>query len=100
MLDGDVQRFGPSVQAGVLQTDVTDGGRVYQRHEVANIVHQEAVEQIGVLVLQAGKVEVLVDARLASLNHLHRSCALSLQAFHRVREETGEVLGNTLFRGE
>lgn len=52
LLDGDVQGLGASVQGGVLQADIANGGSVYKRHELADVVHEKAVEQVGVLALE------------------------------------------------
>lgn len=96
LLDRDIQSFGSGVNVRVLQADISNGGSVHKRHEVADVVHQKTVEQVGILGLDGGQVHVLVDVGLARIDHLHGSGALSLQAFHGMGEETGEVLGNTL----
>lgn len=100
LLDGDVQSLGAGVDARVLEADITNGGSVDEGHEVADVVDEEAVEEVGVGLLDGGEVEVLVDGGLAGLNHLHGSGALGLEALHGVREEAGEVLGGTLLGSE
>lgn len=84
LLDGDVQSLGARVEGGILDADVTDRGSVDEGHEFADVIHEQAVEQVGVLVLEIGQVEILVDVGLASLNHLHGPRALSLEALHGV----------------
>lgn len=100
LLDGNVQGLGAGIQGRVLEADVADGGGIYEGHEVADVVHEEAVEEVDVLGLEIRQVEVLVNVGLAGLDHLHGADALGLEALHGVREQTGEVLGDTLFGGE
>lgn len=96
LLDGDIQSLGAGVDAGVLQADITDCGGVDEGHELADVVDEETVEEIGILVLESGQVKVLVDGSLAGLDHLHGTGALSVEALDGVGDETGEVLVGTL----
>lgn len=100
LLDGDVQSLGASVNARVLQTDITDCGGIDEWHELSDVVDEETIEKVGVLVLESGQVKVLVDRCLAGLNHLHGSGALGLEALHSVGEETSEVLRGAFLRCE
>lgn len=100
MLDGDVQSLRASVQGGILQADITDGGGVDQRHQLANVVHEEAVEKVGALVLEVGQVQVLVDVGLSGVDHLHGTLALSLKRLHGMRQEASEISGDTLLGSE
>lgn len=100
LLDGDVKSLGAGVEGGVLQADIADGRCVDKGHKVADVVHEEAVEEVHVLVLDCGQVEVLVDVGLAAVNHLHGASALGLEALHGVGDEAGEVLADSLLRGE
>jgi hypothetical protein len=100
LLDGDVQSLGAGVQGGVLQADVTDGGGVDERHELPDVIHQQAVEQVDVGVLEARQVHVLVDVGLACVDDAHGPGALGLKALHGVREEAGEVLADAFFGSE
>lgn len=100
LLDGDVESLRAGVEGRVLQADVANGGRVDQGHELADVVDEEAVEEIDVVVLDGGQVQVPVDVGLTGANHLHGPCALRLEALHDVRKKTGEVLCDALFRGE
>lgn len=52
LLDGNVQGLGASIQGGILQADVANGGCIYERHELTDVVHEEAVEEIDVLGLE------------------------------------------------
>lgn len=52
LLDGDVEGFGAGVDARVLQADVTNGGSVDEGHEIADVVYEETVEEVGVLGLE------------------------------------------------
>lgn len=94
LLDRDVQSLRASVNARVLQADITDCGGIDEGHELADVVDEETIEKVGILVLESGQVKVLVDRCLAGLNHLHGSGALGLEALHGVGEETSEVLGS------
>lgn len=100
LLDGNVEGLGAGVDGGVLEADIANGRGIDEGHELADIVHDEAVEEVGVLVLKRGQVKVLVDGGLAGLDHLHGTGALGLEALHGVRDEAGEVLGDTLVGGE
>lgn len=100
LLDGDVQSLGASVDARVLEADITNGGSIDEGHEVADVVDEEAVEEVGVGLLDGGEVEVLVDGSLAGVDHLHGSGALRLEALHGVGEEASEVLGGALLGSE
>jgi hypothetical protein len=100
LLDGDVQSLGASVNARVLQADITDCGGIDEGHELSDVVDEETIEKVGVLVLESGQVKVLVDRCLAGLNHLHGSGALGLEALHSVGEETSEVLRGAFLRCE
>ena len=100
LLDRDIQGLGASVDARVLEADITNGGSVDEGHEVADVVDEEAVEEVGVGLLDGGEVEVLVDGSLAGVDHLHGSGALGLEALHGVGEETSEVLGGALLGSE
>jgi hypothetical protein len=93
LLDGDVQSLGASVNARVLQADITDCGGIDEGHELSDVVDEETIEKVGILVLESGQVKVLVDRCLTGLNHLHGSGALGLEALHGVGEKTSEVLG-------
>lgn len=84
LLNRNVQRLGLRVQRGILQTDIADGGGVNKRHELTDIVDQEAIEEIDVLVLQRRQIQVLVDVGLTCIDHLHRPRALRLEALHGV----------------
>ena len=84
LLDRDEQGLGPRVERGVLETDVANCGGVDERHELTDIIDQEAVEQVDVLVLQGRKVQILVDIGLTRIDHPHRPRALSLQTLHGV----------------
>jgi hypothetical protein len=96
LLDGDVQSLGASVDARVLQADITNCGSVNEGHELSDVVDEETVEEVGVLVLEGGQVKVLVDGGLAGLDHLHGSGALSVEALNGVGDEASEVLVGTL----
>lgn len=124
LLDADVQGFGAGVEGGVLEADIANGGwslcksdmwngldgvvgiggrgltGVDEGHELADVVDEEAVEQVDVLVLEGGEVEVLVDIGLAGVDHLHRPLALHLQALHSVRDEASEVPVDAVLGGE
>lgn len=100
LLDGDVQSLGAGVDARVLETDVTNGGGIDEGHELAHVVHEQAVEEIDVLVLDGGEVQVLVDGGRSGVDHLHRASALGGEALHGVGKEAGEVLVDTLLGGE
>lgn len=52
LLDGDVQSLGAGVEGRVLQADIANGGGVDQGHEVADVVHEQAVEEVKVLGLE------------------------------------------------
>lgn len=67
-----------------MQADVANGGGVDEGHQVADVVHEQAVEEIDILCLDTGQVEVLVNARLAAMDHLHGPGALGLEALHCV----------------
>jgi hypothetical protein len=95
LLNGDVQSLGASVDARILQADITDCGGIDEGHELSDVIDEEAVEEVGILVLEGGQVKILVDRCLTGLNHLHGSGALGLEALHGVGEETSEVLGGT-----
>jgi hypothetical protein len=79
-----------------LQANITNSWSIYERHELADIVHKQTVKQVGVLALESGQVQVLVNGSLAALDHLHGAQALGLKALHGMRQEAGEVLGDTL----
>jgi hypothetical protein len=100
LLDGDVKSLGAGVDAGILQADITDCGGIDEGHELSDVVDEETVEEVGVLVLEGGQVEVLVDGCLAGLDHLHGTGALSVEALDGVGDETGEVLVGTLLGSE
>ncbi|KAG7144875.1 hypothetical protein HYQ46_006384 [Verticillium longisporum] len=63
LLDGDVEGLGACVEGGVLEADVANGGGVDKRHELADVVDEDAVEEVHVLALEAREVQVLVDGR-------------------------------------
>jgi hypothetical protein len=100
LLDGDIESLGAGVDGGVLEADITNGRCVDEGHELADVVHDEAVEEVDILSLQAGQVQVLVDGGLAAVDHLHGSGALRLEALHDVRDEASQVLADTLLRSE
>ena len=100
LLDGDVESLGAGVDGGVLQADITNGRCVDEGHELADVVHDEAVEEVDVLSLEAGQVQVLVDGCLTAVDHLHRSGALGLEALHDVGDEASQVLADTLLGSE
>ena len=83
-----------------MEADIADGGSVDERHELTHVVHEEAVEEVDVLILDGREVEVLVDGGGSGVDHLHRTRALGLEALHGMGKETGEVLGDSLFGGE
>lgn len=100
LLDGDVQSLRAGVEGGVLEADITDGGSIYERHEVADVVHEKAVKEVNVLALDARQVQVLVNVCLARVNHSHGAERLSLQGLHGMRDEAGEVLGDAFLGSE
>lgn len=100
LLDGDVEGLGAGVEGRVLEADIANGRRIDKWHNFADIVHDETVEEVDVLFLQRGQVEVLVDGGRARLEHLHGTGALGLEALHGVGEEPGEVLGDALLGGK
>jgi len=92
LLDRDIQRLGEGVETRILQADVANGGRINQRHEFAHVIHEDAVEQIDVLVLEIRQVEILVDVGRATADHVHDAGALRIQALHNVRDQARQVL--------
>lgn len=54
MLDGDVEGLRAGVEGRVLKADIANGRGVDKRHEVLDIVNQEAEEKVDVLVFEAG----------------------------------------------
>ena len=100
LLDGDVEGLWAGVEGGVLEADVANGGSVDERHELLDIVDEDAVEEIDVVRLEGREVEVLVNWRLARVDHLHGAEDLCVHVLHDVRDETGEVLLHTLLWGE
>lgn len=100
LLDGNVQGFWAGVEGRVLQAHVTNCGGVYQGHHLSRVVHEQAVEEVGILVLDGGKVEVLVDVRLARADHPQGTLALFGEVLHNMGHQAGKVLCDTLFWGE
>lgn len=100
LLDGDVQSLWAGVEGGVLEADVSNGRGIDQGHQLAGVVHEQAVEEIHVLMLDGREVEVLVNVCLTSPDHLHGALALRVEVLHDVRQQTREVLGDTLLRSE
>jgi hypothetical protein len=52
LLDGNVQSLWSRVERRVLLANITDGGGIDERHEIADVVHKKAVEQVNVLILE------------------------------------------------
>lgn len=52
LLDGNVQGLGARIEGGVLEADVANGGGIYERHELTDVVHEKAVEKVNVLGLE------------------------------------------------
>lgn len=100
MFDRDVQRFWPSVEGRVLEANVANGGSVDQWHHLLGMIHQEAVEEVDVLALDGRQVEIPVNVGLTGADHLERTLNLLLGVLHDVRNQSGQVLGHTLFRSE
>lgn len=100
LLDGDVERLGAGVESRILKTHVTNGGSVHQRHELLRIVDEQAVKEVGVLVLERRQIEIAVNVGLASPDHLERTLALLARVLHDVWDKTGEVLGDALLWGK
>lgn len=57
------------------------------------MVDEETVEQVDVIRLQGGKVEVFVYIRSSAVDHSQRSLALGIHALEDVRDQAGEILG-------
>ena len=100
LLDGDVEGLRARVERRVLQADVADGGRVDQGHELGHVVHEQAVEEVGVLLLERAQVQVLVDGRRPRVDHLHGPVALRLDRLDNVRDQTRQVLAEALLGRE
>lgn len=83
-----------------MEAHITDGGRIYEGHEVTDVVHEQAVEEVNVLILKTRQVQVLVNVGLARLDHLHGAQGLGLERLHGMGQETSEVLGDTLLGSE
>lgn len=100
LLDRDVEGLGARVQGRVLQADVANRGRVHKRHEFPHVINEDAVKEVDVLVLEVRQIQVLVDIGRTAVDHLHGPSALRFEALHDVGNETGEVLGHSLFGSE
>ena len=83
-----------------MQADIANGWCVNQWHELLDIVDENAVEEVDVVGLEGGEVEVLVDRCRAGIYHLHGAGNLCGHGLHDMWNETGEVLDDALFRGE
>jgi hypothetical protein len=57
------------VQRRILQTYVSNGWCIDQWHHLFDIVDQQSVEEIGVVLLQGGKVEIFVDICAPAVDH-------------------------------
>lgn len=97
LLDRNVQSFGPSVEGRVLEADVADGGSVNQWHHLLGMIHKNAVEEVDVMTLDGRQVEIPVNVGLTGADHLERTLNLLLRVLHDVGNQTGQVLGDTLF---
>jgi hypothetical protein len=80
LLDRDVQSLRSGVQRRVLQANVSNRRRIYERHHLRDVIDQEAVEEVDVLGLEGGEVEVLVDVGASTVDHAQSSHALRLKA--------------------
>lgn len=79
LLDGNVEGFRVCVQGGILQADISNCWGVHEGHQLSNVVDHEAVEEVGVLLLEGGEVKVFVDVRSTAVDHPHGSLALRFQ---------------------
>lgn len=88
----DVQRLGSGVQSRVLQAHISNGRRVYQRHQRGYIINQQTVEEVGIRGFEGRQVHVFVDIRSSGVDHPHGSHTLRFQALHDMRDQARQVL--------
>lgn len=100
LLNGNVEGFRAGVQSRVLETHVANGWGVDQRHHLLGIVDEEAVEEIDVLVLDGGEVQIPVDVGLTRPHHLQSPVTLLVEILHNVWYQASEILGHTLLRAK
>ena len=100
LLYANIQCLGLSVQRRILKTDIANGRRVDQWHELLHVVNEHAVEEVYVVGFEGREVQVFVDRSAAGIYHLHGAGDLCGHGFHDVRDQAGEVLGDAIFWGE
>lgn len=97
LLNRDIQGLWAGVEGGVLQANITNSRRVNEGHHLLAVIHEQAVEEIGILLFDRRQVEVLVYIGLAGANHAKGTLTSLLKVLNLVRDQASEVLLSTVF---